>query len=68
MFNRPDSLFDLEVFMKIRIAVWLGEAGLIALAVILAVNSHIEGAIGVAGIIGATMDKVVEREPKNGKD
>jgi hypothetical protein len=48
--------------MRIRIAIWMGEGIIGALAIILALNGHIEGAIGCAGLIAATMDKVVKTE------
>ena len=48
--------------MKIRISVLLGEILLGAIAILLILNSHFEGAVGIAGIIGSTMDKVIEKE------
>ena len=47
--------------MKIRLQVLVGEVTLGALALLLAWNGHIEGAVGIAGIIGATLDKLVDK-------
>lgn len=49
--------------MKIKPQVFLGEVILAVIAVMLVLNSHFEGAVGIAGIIGATMDKLVEKSP-----
>ena len=48
--------------MKIRISVLLGEVLIGAIAILLIYNGHFEGAVGIAGIIGATMDKIIEKE------
>ncbi len=48
--------------MKIRISVLLGEVLIGAIAILLVFNGHFEGAIGIAGMIAATMDKVIEKE------
>jgi len=48
--------------IKIRPAILLGELVLGTIGVILALNLHWEGTIGVAGIIGTMMSKIVESE------
>ena len=48
--------------MKIRISVLLGEVLIGAIAILLIFHGHFEGAVGIAGIIGATMDKIIEKE------
>jgi len=50
--------------IKIRPAILLGEFVLGVIGTILALNSHWEGAIGVAGIIGTTLNKAFESEEK----
>lgn len=50
--------------IKIRPAVLLGELILGAIGIILALNGHLEGALGVAGIIGSTLSKAFESEEK----
>lgn len=50
--------------IKIRPAILLGELVLGIIGAILALNSHWEGAIGVAGIIGTTLNKAFESEEK----
>jgi len=47
--------------MKVRISVLLGEIMLGAIAILLILNGHFEGAVGIAGMIAATMDKVIEK-------
>ncbi len=47
--------------MRIRISVLLGESMLGAIAILLVFNGHFEGAVGIAGMIAATMDKVIEK-------
>jgi len=49
--------------VKIKPQVFLGEIILAIIAVLLILNGHFEGAVGIAGIIGATMDKLVEKSP-----
>lgn len=51
--------------IKIRPAVLLGEIILGTIGVILALAGHWEGAIGVAGIIGTTLNKAFESEEKS---
>ena len=51
--------------MKIRPAVLLGELILGAGGILLVLGGHIEGAVGVFGIIGATMHKLVDSEEKS---
>ena len=48
--------------MKIRPQVLAGEILLAAIGILLVLNSHFEGAVGVAGIIGTTMHKLVESD------
>ena len=50
--------------IKVRPAVLLGEVILGVIGTILALAGHWEGAIGVAGIIGATLSKAFESEEK----
>ena len=50
--------------IKIRPAILLGELILGALGLVMALNSHWEGAVGVAGIIGSTLSKAWESEEK----
>ena len=50
--------------IKIRPAILLGEMVLGVIGVVLAINQHWEGAIGVAGIIGTTLQKAFESEEK----
>lgn len=47
--------------MKIRIAVLLGECFVGAMGILFILNGHFEGAMGCAGLIAATMDKVIEK-------
>ena len=49
--------------VKIRPQVFLGEVILAIIAVMLILNGHFEGAVGIAGIVGSTMDKLVEKSP-----
>lgn len=53
--------------MKVRIrpAILLGELVLGSIGVILALAGHFEGALGVAGIIGTTLNKAFESEEKS---
>lgn len=46
--------------MKIRPQVLVGEIVLGAVAIILALNGEIEGALGCVAVIGATMKELVE--------
>jgi len=50
--------------IKIRPAILLGEIVLGTMGTILALNGHMEGAIGVAGIIGSTLSKLADSEEK----
>lgn len=50
--------------IKIRPAILLGEIVLGIIGTILALANHWEGAIGVAGIIGTTLNKAFESEEK----
>ena len=54
--------------IKIRPAILLGESVLGAVGIILALAGHWEGAIGIAGIIGTTLSKLVESEEKGGNN
>lgn len=46
--------------MKIRPQVFLGEVILAVIAIMLVLNAHFEGAVGIAGMVAATMDKLVD--------
>jgi len=47
--------------MKIRTSVVLGEVLIGTMGILLILNGHFEGAVGLAGLIAATMDKVIEK-------
>ncbi len=49
---------------KVRLSILLGEAVLGAIGICLVIVGHYEGALGVAGLIGTTMHKMVESEEK----
>ncbi len=50
--------------MKIRPAILLGKLILGVGGILLVIGGHIEGAVGVFGIIGVTMHKLVESEER----
>jgi len=51
---------------KIKPQVLIGELMLGAIAIILVMNGHYEGAIGIAGVIGTTMKELIHSaEAKN---
>jgi len=47
--------------MKVRPQVFLGEVILAIIAIMLVLNGHFEGAVGIAGMVAATMDKLVDK-------
>jgi len=50
--------------MKIRPSILVGEVMLGAIAIICATNGWVEATLGITGIIGTTMHKLVESEEK----
>lgn len=52
--------------IKIRPSILVGECVLAAVAIILALQGYVEATLGVVGIIGTTMHKLVESEEKGG--
>ena len=49
---------------KLRPTILLGQAILGAAMIMLAIDGHVEAAIGIAGIIGLTMQKIIDLEGK----
>ena len=49
---------------KVRLSILFGELVLGTIAGMLCYYGHFEGAVGVAGLIGTTMHKMVESEEK----
>lgn len=51
-------------FKRVRLSILFGELVLGTIACWLVYAGHFEGAVGVAGLIGTTMHKMVESEEK----